>query len=130
MRTPMRDNLRILVVEDDEANRMAVKIFLKNQPYVLEDAANGEEAVAAFVSRPFDIVLMDIQMPVMDGYTATRKIREWETAQRKSFVPIIACTAMAGENAEEISLEAGCSFHIRKPFSRQALLDAILRFAP
>ena len=81
-----------------------------------------------FQSENYDLVLMDIQMPVMDGYTATREIRMWETEQNIKETPILALTAFATKDDEKKSLEAGCTAHLTKPIKKAKLLEAIQRY--
>jgi CheY-like chemotaxis protein len=75
----------------------------------------------------YDVVLMDVQMPVMDGYTATRKIREWEGEHHRKPTPVLALTAHALKEDEQKSLDAGCNAHITKPIKKAALFEAIKR---
>jgi CheY-like chemotaxis protein len=82
-------------------------------------------AVELFRSAKYDIVLMDMQMPVMDGYTATGKIREWEGENRRRATPVIALTAYAFEEDAQKSLQAGCTAHLSKPTKKGDLLEAI-----
>ncbi len=90
---------------------------------------NGIQAVEKIKSgKKYDLVLMDIQMPVMDGLEATRQIRAWESEQEHSKTPIIALTAHAMNGDEEKSLAAGCDSHITKPITKTKLLDVIERF--
>jgi len=99
---------------------------LKNLPYQLDFAENGEIAVTKFMSAVYDLVLMDMQMPVVDGCTAVRTIREWERSQRRSAIPIFALTAYALEEDRIKSLSAGCNLHLSKPVRKDTLLKAIL----
>jgi CheY-like chemotaxis protein len=92
-------------------------------------AENGAVAVEAVKAGNFDIVFMDMQMPVMDGYTATREIRQWEKAQARTAVPIIALTAYALKEDEKKSLDAGCTGHMTKPIKKARLLEALAEFA-
>jgi CheY-like chemotaxis protein/two-component sensor histidine kinase/HPt (histidine-containing phosphotransfer) domain-containing protein len=117
--------LRILLAEDSPDNRMLVQAYLKNSPYDLEMAENGEAAVRKFTSGRYDLVLMDVQMPVMDGYTAVGRIREWEREHRIDPTPIVALTASAVEQGLRESLRAGCTAHLSKPVKKSTLLDAI-----
>ena len=117
--------LRILLVEDSEDNRMLIQTYLRKGPHQLECAFDGEQGVVAVKSRVFDLVLMDLQMPVVDGYTATRRIREWERAEGRAPVPILALTAHALDGDAEKSLEAGCDAHLTKPIKKKRLLEAI-----
>jgi two-component system, sensor histidine kinase and response regulator len=122
---PVQRPLRILLVEDSGDNRMLIQAYLKNLPYQLEMAENGEVAVEKFTRSAYDLVLMDMQMPVMDGYTATREIRLWEREQNRPATPIAALTASAlGEDASN-SLEAGCTAHLSKPVKKSQLVGLI-----
>jgi CheY-like chemotaxis protein/signal transduction histidine kinase len=117
--------LRILLAEDSEDNRLLLRSFLKSRPYQIDIAENGEIAVEQFKKSTYDLVLMDIQMPVMDGYAATREIREWERQKAVKKTPIIALTAYAFKEDRQKSLEAGCDGHLVKPIKKAVLLDAI-----
>jgi two-component system, sensor histidine kinase and response regulator len=117
--------LRILLADDSPDNRLLVRAYLKNSRYRLEEAENGEIAVAKVKSGDFDLVLMDIQMPVMDGLTAIRLIREWETASKRSRLPIIALTASALDDDVRRTLEAGADRHVSKPVKKATLIGAI-----
>jgi len=116
---------RILLVEDTADNVLLVRAFLKNEPVDIDEAENGEIAVSRFKSARYDLVLMDMQMPVMDGYAATRAIREFEAATRAEPTPIIALTAHAIREDVARCLAAGCSSHLPKPIRKAALLGAI-----
>jgi len=122
-------SLRILLVEDNADNRMLIQAFLKKTPYQIDIAENGEIAVAKFKSSRYDLVFMDVQMPVMDGYTATGQIRQWETEQGQAPTPIVALTAHATKEDEQLSLKAGCSGHLTKPIKKARLLEAIASYA-
>jgi CheY-like chemotaxis protein len=91
---------------------------------------NGQDAVDRFVASEFDVVLMDMQMPVMDGYAATRHMRAWEAEHDRQPTPIIALTAHASPADTAKSLEAGCTAHLTKPVRKDALLSNIRRYAP
>ena len=117
--------LRILLVEDNEDNRFQVESYLKETACQLDLAENGEVGVGKFKSVTYDLVLMDIQMPVMDGHTATRVIRKWEKDNGRKPTPIIALTAHALKEEEWESLEAGCTAHISKPIKKAHFLAAI-----
>lgn len=117
--------LRILLVEDSEDTRLLVKAFLRESPHRLEMAKDGEEAVEKFTARQYDLVLMDMQMPVMDGYTATRVIRGWEKRNEKKETPVIAFTAHALKEEIERCIEAGCTDHIAKPIKKKSLMKLI-----
>ncbi len=117
--------LDILLVDDSENNRLLIKTFLKNYPYRLQMAYNGQEGVHLFQNSTYDLVLMDIQMPVMDGYEATKIIRAWEKEKQRHPTPILALTAHALNEDEQKSLAAGCSAHLTKPVHKANLLEVI-----
>ena len=119
-------SLSILLAEDTEDNRLLIQAYLKQTPYRLDFAENGEVACGKFKVGRYDLVLMDMQMPVMDGYTATGTIREWERAHHRPPTPIIALTAHALQGDAQKSLEAGCTAHLTKPIKKATLLAAIL----
>lgn len=121
-----RPPLAILLVEDLEDNRDLIALFLKGMPYQLDMAENGAAGVQKFQSGTYGLVLMDIQMPVMDGYQATSTIRAWERSQGHEATPIIALTANAFKDDIDKSLAAGCTAHLTKPIKKQTLLEAIL----
>ena len=112
----------ILVVEDQEDNRQILRDLLGNAGYELTEAENGEEAIAAVAKRRPDLILMDIQLPVMDGYAATRRIR---TNPDLKSVPIIAVTSYALAGDEDKALAAGCDGYISKPYSPRELLAKV-----
>jgi two-component system, sensor histidine kinase and response regulator len=117
--------VRILVAEDAPDNRLVVKAYLRREPYEIDFAEDGQEAVEKFTSHKYDLVLMDIQMPRMDGLAATRKIRQWETEHALPPVPIIALTASVLDEDVRCAVAAGCNLHIGKPVKKRALLDTI-----
>ncbi len=116
---------RVLLVEDSTDNRVLVRSYLKATPCRIDVAENGQIAVEKFISEPYDLVLMDVEMPVMDGYTATRAIRGWERAQGRVPVPIVALTAYARPEDTRRSLEAGCTTHLPKPVRKEQLTETI-----
>jgi hypothetical protein len=118
-------NLRVLVADDSPDNRLLIKTYLKKMPWELEFAENGAEAVTCFASKVFDVVLMDIQMPIMDGDTATRTIRECERQHGRGRTPVIAVTASALNDDRIRTLEAGCDLHLTKPLKKARLIEAI-----
>ena len=116
---------RILLVEDSKDNQMLVKTFLKSKKYEIDTAENGEEAVDKFKNNNYHLVLMDIQMPVMDGYEATSQIREHEKINNLTRTPIIALTAYALESDIKDAIAAGCDAHLAKPIKKKNLLSVI-----
>jgi CheY-like chemotaxis protein/HPt (histidine-containing phosphotransfer) domain-containing protein len=120
---------RILIVEDNAENVILLSAYLDNLALSLDFAVNGLEAVEKRRQRDYDLILMDMQMPVMDGYTATREIRGWEEANGMRRTPVVALTAHALSGAQADSINAGCDGHLTKPVERHDLLDAIAEFA-
>jgi PAS domain S-box-containing protein len=117
--------LEILVAEDSPDNRMLVEAYLKDLPDTLTFVEDGQAAVDRFTSGTFDLVLMDLRMPVMDGLTATRRIRAAERERGWPRTPILALTANARPEDVAASADAGCDAHISKPISQQDLVAAI-----
>jgi len=118
----------ILLVEDTEDNRTLVRAFLKSYPLVIDEAHDGREGLEKFKKGAYALVLMDVQMPVMDGYSATRAMREWEREQGREPVPVIALTAHAEPENRALSLAAGCSGHLTKPIKKETLLETLRQF--
>lgn len=116
---------RLLLVEDNADNRLLIRSYLKREPFVVDEAENGAIAVACAGQQRYDLILMDVQMPVMDGHAATRAIRDLESANGLAPVPIIALTAHAVKEDMEKSLAAGCTAHLTKPIKKQVLLNAL-----
>ncbi len=119
---------KILLVEDNCDNQNLILAYLKKSAHGIKTAENGQIAVDMFKSESFDLVLMDMQMPVMDGCTATKNIRQWENEKGSEPTPIIALTAHALKEHEEQSKEAGCNAHITKPIKKATLLETLRRF--
>ncbi|MFZ0887842.1 MAG: response regulator [Candidatus Binataceae bacterium] len=117
--------LRILLAEDSPDNRLLIEALLRKPPFHLELADNGAIALSKVMRGRYDLVLMDMQMPVMDGYTAVRKIREWEREQGRAPLPIVALTASVLEQDIRSSLEAGCTMHVSKPVKKSLLINTI-----
>jgi len=117
--------LRILLAEDSPDNRLLIEAYLKKTTHQLDVADNGEIAVRKFTSGNHDVILMDMQMPVMDGYAAVREIRKWQSERGTDHVPIIALTASALKEDVRRSLEAGCDAHVAKPVKKAVLMAAI-----
>src|SRR6476661_2953795 len=115
----------ILVVEDQEDNRQILRDLLGHSGYELTEAENGEEALAAVAKKRPDLILMDIQLPILDGYEATRRIKA-DLALRS--IPIIAVTSHAIGGGEEKARAAGCDDFVAKPFSPRQLLAKIKEY--
>jgi CheY-like chemotaxis protein len=118
--------LQVLLVEDHPINQLLATTLLKKWGHTVVLANNGQEAVDLFGTRAWDIVLMDMQMPVMGGLEATRLIRAAEAPGRRT--PILAMTANAMEADRQACMEAGMQDHLAKPFNAQALQTLLLRY--
>lgn len=118
---------RILVVEDTEDNRRIIRDLLTSVGYELIEAVDGAEGVALAQKERPDLILMDIQLPVIDGYEATRQIRAIPDLDK---VPIIAVTSYALSGDEAKTRAAGCDGYVAKPFSPRQLLAKIREFLP
>jgi len=116
---------RILVVEDQPDSRQIIRDLLAPTDYEITEAQNGEEALAAITKQRPDLILMDVQMPIMDGYTATRRIKA-DTSLRS--IPIIAVTSYALSGEEKKARTAGCDDYVSKPFSPRQLLAKIRQY--
>jgi two-component system, sensor histidine kinase and response regulator len=116
---------KILVVDDTDSNLAMVRVFLDGEFYDLDCVTNGKSACELYKSKKYDLVLMDIRMPLMDGHQATAEIRNWEKTHEKARTPIIALTA--GITDREISecLKSGCDTYFPKPFEGPALVSAV-----
>jgi signal transduction histidine kinase len=119
------DRLRVLVAEDNKQNQMVVRLLLERAGAAVTFADDGAEAVALWRAQPFDIILMDIQMPVMSGLEAAIAIRASEAAEGRPFTPILAVSANALPEDEQRSLAAGMNAHIAKPVRPGVLLPAM-----
>lgn len=117
----------ILVVEDQEDNRRIVRDLLMSAGYEVIEAATGEEGVTMATTHRPDVILMDIQLPGLDGYEATRRIKADPVLSR---IPIIAVTSYALSGDDVKAREAGCDAYVSKPFSPRALLAKVREFAP
>jgi two-component system, cell cycle response regulator DivK len=118
---------RILVIEDTEDNRRIFRDLLGPCGYELIEAVDGEQGVAMAASERPDLILMDIQLPIIDGYEATRRIKADPTLRH---IPIVAVTSYALSGDEAKSRAAGCDGYLAKPFSLQQVLDAVHDFLP
>jgi PAS domain S-box-containing protein len=118
--------LSILLADDSPDNRLLITAYLKKSGYVLDEVEDGQAALDHFMTRAYDAVLMDIQMPILDGYSAVRAIRQWESANHRSRTPIIALTASALEGDVRRAIQVGCDMHVSKPVKKSTLLKAIV----
>ncbi|MBF0311055.1 MAG: PAS domain S-box protein [Magnetococcales bacterium] len=121
-------DVAILLAEDAEDNRMLIQSYLKKVPCRLTMARDGAEAVRLFKAQEFNLLLMDIQMPGMDGLQATRTIRAWEKETKRPHTPILALTAHAMPGDQEKSRLAGCDEHLIKPIRKRELLEVLGRY--
>ena len=122
--------LRVLMVEDNQVNQLVLNEMLRNCGCACTLAGNGEEALAILAGQQFDVVLMDMQMPVMDGLTATRELRRREAAEGRPRQLVIALTANALAGDREMCIEAGMDDYVAKPVTFDALRAAFTRCMP
>jgi len=122
---PLLPQLRILVADDDRTNLEIIKSFLEEAGHRVTTAKDGNEALSCFGNAEFDVVLLDIQMPGLDGMAATRQLRAWEEASGRPRTPVIALTAHAMKGDRERFLEAGMDGYGAKPFLFHELLTTI-----
>jgi two-component system cell cycle response regulator DivK len=118
---------KILVVEDQEDNRQILRDLLASAGYDMAEAENGQEALAAVAQHKPDLILMDIQLPIMDGYEATRRIKAMPGFNS---IPIIVVTSYALSGDEAKARDAGCDAYVTKPYSPRALLAKIREYLP
>ena len=118
---------RILVVEDQEDNRQILRDLLSNAGFEMIEAEDGQQALTQAAKHKPDLILMDIQLPIMDGYEATRRIK---ADPALNAIPIIVVTSYALSGDEEKAHAAGCDAYVAKPFSPRALLAKIREYLP
>jgi len=118
---------RILIVEDQADNRQIIRDMLGTTDYEITEAENGEQALVAIAKERPDLILMDIQLPIMDGYEATRRIKDDPTTKS---IPIIAVTSYALSGDEQKARAAGCDDFVPKPYSPRQLLAKIRQYLP
>lgn len=121
------DEFRVLVVEDNEANQKVACAILERAGYDTDVVVDGRAAIEALESKPYDLVLMDCRMPLMDGFKATCAIRAVNSQVLNPKVPIIAMTALATRGDQEKCLEAGMDGYVSKPVNPSRLLGAVKR---
>ena len=127
LRTAGREDVSILLVDDNPANMRVTQALLETLGCIVSTARNGLEAVDAYRKKEFDLILMDCQMPEMDGYEATRAIRQIEDFQHRR-TPIVALTAHAMEGSREASLASGMDDQITKPLTMATLVSKLLEW--
>jgi two-component system, cell cycle response regulator DivK len=118
---------RILLIEDNEHNRRIIRDLMTSVGYELVEAITGEDGVAMAEAHAPDLILMDIQLPDIDGYEATRRIRANATSRD---IPIIAVTSYAFSGDDAKARAAGCNAYVTKPFSPRLLLAKIREYLP
>lgn len=118
---------RILVVEDNEANMYLISFILKNNGYEVIEAGTGEEGVELAIKEKPDMVLMDIQLPGIDGLEATKRIRKRESEADEE-IPIVALTSYAMTGDREKALAAGCTGYIEKPLKPETFMDELRKY--
>jgi CheY-like chemotaxis protein len=123
-------NMRILVAEDNRINVMLATALLSKMGHRVDTVGNGKEAIEALSAAPYDLVLMDVHMPEMDGLEATRRIRKLETKTGRPRLPVIALTASTLEGDRQICFDAGMDDFLAKPLNPDALRATLKRFAP
>jgi len=124
---PSLAGLHVLVAEDNTINQLLATMQFEGLRCTSTTVCNGREALQALARQHFDVILMDCQMPLMDGYEATRRIRASETAGQH--IPIIAVTANAMEDERDAALACGMDDFLTKPYSHLALQEILLRLA-
>lgn len=116
---------RILLVDDSEVNRLLIKEYLKDTNHIITEAENGRIAVEKAKLEEYNIILMDMQMPIMDGYSATQEIRKWEKQTNHAHIPIVAVTAYSMKDELERALAAGCDQYLAKPILKENLIGTL-----
>ena len=127
---PPQPRQRALVVEDDAANALVISTFLENLKYDCDLAASGEEALQKFSAGHYDVIVMDVQMPGMDGLETTRRIRQIESEGNLPPTPILGSTGNATQDDKLFCARAGMTDYISKPFSRAQLEKKLLCALP
>jgi len=119
-----------LLVDDSDDNRLLIRSYLRRASYLIDEATDGDAAFQKATGDRYDLILMDLQMPLVDGLQATRMIREWELTNDLPRTPIIVLTASALEEDVMRALAAGADAHVSKPITRAMLMEATRRFMP
>ena len=121
--------LKVLVAEDSDDSYFVLDAYLKDRGHRLTRAINGQAALEMAAGADYDLILMDVVMPVMDGYTATREIRDWETRNARARVPIVILSAEDAASQRKQGAAAGCSGYLTKPVRKQVMLDVLNSYA-
>ncbi|WP_312962403.1 response regulator [Stutzerimonas nitrititolerans] len=121
----MPDDFRVLVAEDNSISTKVIRGMLRKLDLQPDTAGNGEEALEAIKARPYDLVLMDCEMPVLDGFEATRQLRKWEISAGRPRTPVVALTAHIFSEHRERAREAGMDGHMAKPVEMSQLREVI-----
>ncbi|MEL6592860.1 MAG: response regulator [Bacteroidota bacterium] len=122
-----KKSLRILLVEDNKINQMVASRLLEKMGHQVSVAENGKIALDWIAKNEADLILMDLQMPIMDGITAAKEIRKWEQAEQRSPIPIIAATANTSEQDQANAYGAGMNDFLSKPLRGEVIRQAIER---
>lgn len=120
-----QSNLRVLVAEDNPTNIKLVQLVIKRFTSVFDSASNGQLAFEKFIANKYDIIFMDVQMPEMNGYEATKKIRFYEKENNLTPVKIVAMTAYDLNENDELYLKSGMNQYLQKPFKRTEMIKII-----
>ena len=118
---------RVLIIEDNDQNRYLFSLLLKNSNYAVEEAVNGRDGIDAAIRLQPDLILLDIQLPDIDGYEVARSLRKTDSLID---TPIIAVTSYAMTGDREKSIDAGCSGYIEKPINPESFITQIEKFLP
>lgn len=118
-------SLRVLLVDDYEPNRQLLRALLRRLPCIIDEAADGTAAVGCYQAGSYDLIVMDVEMPGMDGHAAATAIRQWERQQGRMATPIVALSANDSTEDVAASLAAGCTAHLSKPVNRRDLADTV-----
>lgn len=128
-KTHLTKPMKILLAEDSEDNRLLMETYFAKTPITLDEAFDGEMAFEMFKKEKYDLLLLDIQMPKMDGYMTARAIRAWEKEHDLDHLPIIAITAFAQKEDAQKSYDAGCDVYLTKPIAKDDLFRVIANYA-
>ena len=123
--TPALPQIHILLADDVAVNRRIIEAYLKKTGVLIDIAENGQDAIEKYRNGGIDLILMDMERPIMDGFEATRHIRKLETERGATPVPIVALTAHAFSEARQRCLNAGCSHFFTKPIRKAELLKLL-----